>query len=288
VNSLRHPKEDRSDQECMLTALGSLWSAGVQVEWSRLHGDQERRRIPLPTYAFERKRFWIDPPAASSARAGISEMRRTGASESFSVAAQPDEQDKSSALASSARATEGSKLASRGEIEKRLSMLWQEVLGVQQIGIHDNFFELGGQSLMGVTLVNEITQLFGRRFPLQTLLNAPTVHQFSEVILKEQESGGQSGRDGGSNSIADQVRSFIMENYPPSGELRNSDSFSEFGIINEESILHLISFLEETYGFTVPDSDFNSGNIDSIDSISRYVLYRRNGGREKTVAGAES
>ena len=84
------------------------------------------------------------------------------------------------------------------------------------------------------------------------------------------------------------MRSFILENYPPSGELRNSDSFSEFGIINEESILHLISFLEETYGFTVPDSDFNSGNIDSIDSISRYVLYRRNGGREKTVAGAES
>ncbi len=286
VNSLRHPKEDRSDQECMLTALGSLWSAGVPVEWSRLHGNQERRRIPLPTYAFERKRFWIDPPAAG---AGISQMRRTGASESFSVAAQSGEQDKSPALASSTRATEGGQLASRGEIEKRLSMLWQEVLGVPQIGIHDNFFELGGQSLMGVTLVNEITQLFGRRFPLQTLLNAPTVHQFSEVILKEQESGGQSGRvDGGRNSIADQVRSFILENYPPSGELRNSDSFSEFGIINEESILHLISFLEETYGFTVPDSDFNSGNIDSIDSISRYVLYRRNGGREKTVAGAES
>ena len=163
VNSLRHPKEDRSDQECMLTALGSLWSAGVPVEWSRLHGNQERRRIPLPTYAFERKRFWIDPsPAWLAADFADAADWRIGEFLGCGAAGRAGQLAGAGFLDSRDRRRQ---VGFKRRNKKRLSMLWQEVLGVPQIGIHDNFFELGGQSLMGVTLVNEITQLFGRRFP---------------------------------------------------------------------------------------------------------------------------
>jgi acyl carrier protein len=260
--------------------------AGVPVDWSRLHGDEHRRRVPLPTYPFERKRFWIDAPLASSARVAMAEMQKGGALEDRSGAAQLSEPDHSQEPASLSFATGSGEFASKGEIEKILSKLWQEVLGVNEIGIHDNFYDLGGQSLMAVTLVNEVGQVFGRRFALQSLLSAPTIHQFSEVIMQGQQSREESGRIDG-NSIAAQVRSFILENYPPPHELRDSDSFSEFGIIDEGSVLHLISFLEETYGITVPDSDLNFDNIDSIDTISRYVLRRLEGGRQKTTAGVE-
>jgi acyl transferase domain-containing protein/SAM-dependent methyltransferase len=44
-------------QESMLEALGQLWMSGVPVEWQALGG----RRVPLPTYPFERRRYWIEP-----------------------------------------------------------------------------------------------------------------------------------------------------------------------------------------------------------------------------------
>src|SRR5690606_27956575 len=47
--------------KALLAALGQLWSAGVEVDWSNLFADERRRRVPLPTYPFERKRYWLDP-----------------------------------------------------------------------------------------------------------------------------------------------------------------------------------------------------------------------------------
>lgn len=47
-------------------ALGRQWRGGAAVDWSALHAGEETRRVSLPTYPFERKRYWIDPPAKSA------------------------------------------------------------------------------------------------------------------------------------------------------------------------------------------------------------------------------
>lgn len=67
VPSLRKPADPTSDLHAALAAFGRLWLAGVPVSWSRIRGPGRRRRIPLPTYPFERKPFWIEPgrPAVS-------------------------------------------------------------------------------------------------------------------------------------------------------------------------------------------------------------------------------
>ncbi len=59
--SLRHPEEDVPDAGFLLDVLGQLWAAGVPVDWERFHGDEQRRRVPLPTYPFQRQRYWIEP-----------------------------------------------------------------------------------------------------------------------------------------------------------------------------------------------------------------------------------
>ena len=61
VASLRHRKEEQSDQQFALTSLGRLWLAGVKPDWAAYYGDELRYRVPLPTYPFERQRYWIDP-----------------------------------------------------------------------------------------------------------------------------------------------------------------------------------------------------------------------------------
>jgi acyl transferase domain-containing protein len=43
---------------CMKT-LGQVWASGVGVDWHGFHDGEERRRVPLPTYPFERERYWV-------------------------------------------------------------------------------------------------------------------------------------------------------------------------------------------------------------------------------------
>jgi acyl transferase domain-containing protein/acyl-CoA synthetase (AMP-forming)/AMP-acid ligase II/thioesterase domain-containing protein len=55
VPSLRRDGDDRAS---MLTSLGELYVRGVEVDWNRLYTDARWRRAELPTYAFERRRYW--------------------------------------------------------------------------------------------------------------------------------------------------------------------------------------------------------------------------------------
>jgi acyl transferase domain-containing protein/acyl carrier protein len=59
-SSLRHPQEEKPDLACLLTALGQLWSRGVKMDWAAFYANEQRRRISLPTYPFQRERYWIE------------------------------------------------------------------------------------------------------------------------------------------------------------------------------------------------------------------------------------
>ena len=74
----------------------------------------------------------------------------------------------------------------RSLLESRLQRIWQRVFG-RPIGVNDNFFDLGGHSLLAVELIGEIeAELSSDRIPLATLIGAPTVSQFANLL----ESGG--------------------------------------------------------------------------------------------------
>ena len=54
-------KEGIAEDKAILTTLGRLWTAGVKPDWRKLHAESRRKRVLLPTYPFDRKRFWIEP-----------------------------------------------------------------------------------------------------------------------------------------------------------------------------------------------------------------------------------
>jgi acyl transferase domain-containing protein/acyl carrier protein len=64
VSSLPGPDAPASPDVWVLDALGQMWQAGVEVDWSAVHGGRRRLRLPMPTYPFERSRYWIDVPPA--------------------------------------------------------------------------------------------------------------------------------------------------------------------------------------------------------------------------------
>ncbi len=71
--SLRHPGDDTPDLTCMLTALGRLWQGGVEPDWQCFFDGQQRRRVALPTYAFDHQPHWVEPGAGRAAAAGRDE-----------------------------------------------------------------------------------------------------------------------------------------------------------------------------------------------------------------------
>jgi acyl transferase domain-containing protein/acyl carrier protein len=69
VTCVRHPKDSQGDQAFVLGALGRLWAAGAPIDSAAVFAGEKRHRVELPTYPFERRRYWIDPPTeGASAR----------------------------------------------------------------------------------------------------------------------------------------------------------------------------------------------------------------------------
>ncbi|GGO37823.1 type I polyketide synthase [Streptomyces lasiicapitis] len=70
-------RKDRSEPDTFLTALAHAHVRGVEVDWAPLYAPAEaRRRVDLPTYAFQRSRYW--PRAASGAAGAVGDMSATG------------------------------------------------------------------------------------------------------------------------------------------------------------------------------------------------------------------
>ena len=66
VSSLPPAKATRSGDEQWLHAMGQLWLEGINLNWSKFHAQQRRRRLPLPSYPFERQRYWIEPSGGTA------------------------------------------------------------------------------------------------------------------------------------------------------------------------------------------------------------------------------
>src|SRR5262249_28454402 len=70
--SLAHPRDRRPDVEASLEAAGRLWLAGAALDWNGLRGADTVRRVGLPTYPFERERYWVDALQGPEAQATAS------------------------------------------------------------------------------------------------------------------------------------------------------------------------------------------------------------------------
>jgi acyl transferase domain-containing protein len=61
LSSLPRPRDEQSDHEYLLTNVARFWLAGGQLDWAGFYANEQRRRIALPTYPFERQRYYLEP-----------------------------------------------------------------------------------------------------------------------------------------------------------------------------------------------------------------------------------
>lgn len=166
--SLPHPLEPTDTHTHVMKTLGKLWGEGVDVDWSALYCAEQRNRVLLPAYPFERSRHWIDALELSAPAA---------------VAATPDAAV-AGVAAEALPVTDGAPVPVVTEPAQVLLGLYRELLGLDSIAPHQSFFELGGHSLLAVQLISRVRQLFGVRLQLSTLFEAPSVEALLPLLLK--------------------------------------------------------------------------------------------------------
>ncbi|UFH41822.1 non-ribosomal peptide synthase/polyketide synthase [Flavobacterium cupriresistens] len=122
---------------------------------------QERLRVSLPEYMVPM--FWVEMDQLPLTSNGKLDKK-----------ALPDPD--SSELSSKEFVAPGT------DTEKQLAVIWQQLLGIEKIGIHDNFFELGGHSLLAIKLVAKINEVLDSNTNIMTIFEYPTISNFVENI----------------------------------------------------------------------------------------------------------
>ena len=179
---VRHREEEVDDDRYTLSRVGEFWMKGWRIDWRVLAGDPKPSRLPVPTYPFEKHRYWLEwrnkdvgagsQPAVTIQIAGDGDssdgsqrpsgLRRTGLSTPF----RPPE----------------------GEMEGQLAAMWRDIFGMTEPGADDDFFQCGGDSLKALALAGNIRRAAGIHIKVADVFQNPTIAGLASFLSRQQTS----------------------------------------------------------------------------------------------------
>jgi phthiocerol/phenolphthiocerol synthesis type-I polyketide synthase E len=202
VRLMRHQVQNRSDRDTFLIAVGQLWAAGVDVDWSPLSKNQPKR-VSLAGYAFGRQRHWIEP-------------RRTtdwaDAPAGGNGAAEP----------SANGGGHGGATNGQSDIEAKLLRICADCLGVDSVAPADNFFDIGGDSLLAIGVAMSATHQ-GLQLTPQDIYDNPSVSTLAAALVARYGVGGLGSVPSGddvSQPILPSVAHFLEHGIRDAGRWR--------------------------------------------------------------------
>lgn len=169
ISSLRRKQSSVNDESYILNAIGSLWTLGVPIDWTSYHENNITRRIPLPSYPFERKSYWVKRPAPADEQSNIVQKH--------SIAHTGDATD-----------SEGDSCHqyTADSVESSIIRIWKDFLGLEHLHAESDFFQIGGDSLLATRMIAQVRDRFSMSsadIPLKVFMENPTlsalVHEVS-------------------------------------------------------------------------------------------------------------
>jgi NAD(P)-dependent dehydrogenase (short-subunit alcohol dehydrogenase family)/acyl carrier protein len=76
----------------------------------------------------------------------------------------------------------------QNEAERKITQIWQEVLGIEEVGIHDSFFELGGSSLFAIQVLSRLRKEFNVEVPPAMIFEGATVSALAKLLTQDQDA----------------------------------------------------------------------------------------------------
>ena len=77
-------------------------------------------------------------------------------------------------------------VAPQSEVERIIAEVWQQVLRIEQVGMHDNFFDLGGHSLLLIQIHNKLQQFFKKEIPIADIFRYPTINALADHLTQKE------------------------------------------------------------------------------------------------------
>jgi amino acid adenylation domain-containing protein len=167
ISSLADSFSGEGDATSLMNSVGALWLAGAQPDWRSLHGSldgkEKRQRISLPTYPFERKRFWLDAPLLEEPAAALPVV--PAAVPHIAEVPASEEHRQVNVNSETLAAPSHLPLSRSTRIAKILSEIFEDLSGVDlsQADGSTSFLELGFDSLF----LTQVTQSLHGKFDLK-------------------------------------------------------------------------------------------------------------------------
>ncbi|MDQ0243085.1 acyl transferase domain-containing protein/thioesterase domain-containing protein [Bacillus fengqiuensis] len=151
VTMISVPFVDKTNSPAVgfLDCIGTAWTFGTTVDWSLLYQHQAVGRIPLPTYPFDKKRFWID----FDSNEGKEKLQPSG-----------DIQTEN-----------------KHSIEEQMTDIWKKCLDIEDIHPDDDFFlNLDGDSLTSIEIISDIKSQLNVNVSLEDFMVHSTLNRLIE------------------------------------------------------------------------------------------------------------
>jgi amino acid adenylation domain-containing protein len=176
LSSLSDGFSGEGDSEALLSALGNLWLAGAKPDWNAVHQGEHRQRVSLPTYPFERKRYWLeDAPEATETPAALPPVG-TGLSDTVDVKSQIKQGAEVVSIVPKMDSQPGSTIPATNratQIQTALVEMFSELSGVDLSTSEGGttFLELGFDSLFLTQVAQALQEKFGVKITFRQLLS---------------------------------------------------------------------------------------------------------------------
>lgn len=145
--------KEKNDQKDFYTVLGKLWECGFEIDLSQLYPEASRK-ISLPSYPFQKKSHWIGDKILDK----------------YEIEKPKSQISKQDAPDSSINLT------------KKVAMIFHEILGDNSIKNDESFFDYGGHSLMAITMLTRLKEVFNIELSLSEFFEKPTINAVAGMI----------------------------------------------------------------------------------------------------------
>jgi acyl transferase domain-containing protein/thioesterase domain-containing protein len=264
-----------SDTYSFHTSLAQLWEVGCDIDFSLLYLDKQRKRVSLPAYPFDRKRFWRLAEESGQERKNHEEKksrhRKKGEKETATSPAGKNITEQLNTM---------NEREAKEYVENKIITFWKEILGYNEVGSEDNFFESGGDSIKAMTLLSDIEKYFSLEFPLHELIENPHISSIAAYIIQTLK--------GNPYNYYEQNDPYVVYNRNQQPDIFCFPPYICIGLAYYEFFSFMKDFAFYCFNYLIKDNiiPFYADSITSICKKPPYILFAYSAGARVAYAVA--
>lgn len=179
------------------TLLSQLWVEGININWRAFYGEHHPNKVNLFGYQFDSHEFYARSSAQKAREAALGQEQ---APQSINTKAMQSNQ-----------------------VKDKLTDIWVNYFDHSLESLDSSFFDLGGESIMGLSLIDDINEVFDLSLPSNVIYEASTLNELSEFVFAQLEAK-QDGEKAVSEVIAQIWKAHLEVN-----EIDEKDDFFAMG-----------------------------------------------------------